>query len=308
MIVTGIDYFQGIGKFSSLKNLNGFLRRIGAEINDEISYSNRRFWTGISFDKSFKSLRGIKGGYSNEGDNLKAIIIASGEYLNQIPDHLKWAREIRHRVKVTRVDIRLDDYRRRVTSEQLKRVVEKGNYTLLEASKILDSKISFGSPKEGTIYFGSPKSNKLIRFYNAETIHEISADRWEAQFRRERAELVWDEILNLTNQADLAQFVTGSVDFRDREQGDKNLSRCPRLEFWQSLIDEAAGAYNESLPPKNPSLEKTLRWLDRQVGPSLAMVYDGYGEEYLVKCIAQWRQKYNNFQQLTIKEMRGQNG
>ena len=114
----------------------------------------------------------------------------------------------------------------------------------------------------------------------------------------------------------LMRSVVGSIDFIDRKNhsGEKNLSRIPRLDWWQAFIDLIDGEpiYHTATVP-NPSLERSARWQMRQVMRSLVCVLSGFGEDGLdwfqnqietartslnekhMKLIAQYRQEYARY-------------
>ncbi len=309
MISCQIDYLQAIGRFTEIKELQEFLNFLSKDLDDKIAIlSRKRFWCGMSFDHSFRSVLGIRGGYSLSGNKIRAIIVLSGEYVRLIPHQIEWVKSIQENypeLKITRIDIALDDYERRVKLSQIKVAVSQGNYSLLEKAKGINSKISFSSKYEDTIYFGSPNSNKLIRFYNAETVHDIPADRWEAQFRRQRAELVWQEISKINHSNELAKLVTGTIDFINRNHS-VNMRQCPRLHWWQSLLDETDVQYIK-VGSQEKSIDRAFEWIDRQVGPTLAMIYEAYGGwEIFEKNMKEWKERQNSYHQVCISQAQEQ--
>jgi len=172
-----------------------------------------------------------------------------------------------------------DDYTRRVSFSEVKRAGEEGNYKLVDSYKCIESSLTKGSPLVPTCYFGS--SNKQLRFYDAETVHGLPADRWELQLRSDHARSVIDDYLKNSNQ--LGLFITGSVDFGEGTRTE-NFKRFP---WWESLIQDLGGAKRIELAVFNPCFEKSLAWLFSQVAPTLAVARQGYGQIKFMQLVEQ---------------------
>jgi hypothetical protein len=76
--------------------------------------------------------------------------------------------------------------------------------------------------------------------------------------------------------------VGGAIDFIDRAAGDANLSRCPRLGWWQKLLDvlgRARHVVNRVVPP----LQQSVEWFKRSVAPVLSvirMMFNSEGRDF----------------------------
>lgn len=302
-----IDYIQGLGSCDNLESLKQILWKICRDTNDKACFENKPFWSGISFSNSIKSPYGLRGGFESKDRKISYMLVLPGQWLQQL-EGTEIAKRLPKDFKLTRLDIALDDYKRRVKFDYLSKVARKGNYAFVETCREIKSKCEYSSKEVGTLYFGSSKSNKMIRFYDAEVVHGIKADRWEVQLRRKRAESIWPDIVKTKTAIELGQIVTAAIDFIDRAKGDKNISmRCPRLPFWQSLIDDVGRA---KFPPINekPSFDKTLAWIDHQVGVSLAMTRAIFGKDFqkwMDENMSEWEQRYTTHHNNTIAQLKG---
>lgn len=174
-------------------------------------------------------------------------------------------------VNFTRFDVALDDYCRRVSFDDVKSAGELRNYRLVNSYKVVESSVS-GSQLATTCYFGS--SDRVVRFYNAEAVHDIVADRWELQLRND---LATSAVLAFLDDSDcLASLVVGSIDFGVRGT---HYDRFTRFGWWQSLIDSVGGVTSTSADPYIPNLDRSIEWLDRSVSPLLAVLKQGMGDD-----------------------------
>jgi hypothetical protein len=139
-----------------------------------------------------------------------------------------------------------------------------------------------------TIYFGSRKSEAMYRFYdkNVESGGVINANRMEIELKRSKAHqafVAWlqppagDE--QMAAQI-LAEFLVGNIDFIDRSEGDKNLDRCPRLAWWQAVLDVVGRGVKLSPIYAVATIQKSADWLVFRVAPTLAMLERRMGDAF----------------------------
>lgn len=175
--------------------------------------------------------------------------------------------------RCTRLDIALDDYKRRVDFKTVKEVGDAGYYRLVKFYKAIESSILPGADPVGTVYYGN--SDKILRFYNAEAVHGIEADRWELQTRADVAQSAFNVYLN--EPECLPTLVVGAVDFGVKG---KHYYEFDRFHWWQSLIDDAGFARSIPRIPYEPDLSNTIDWLDTAVAPTLALLREGLGSRF----------------------------
>ncbi len=273
------DYFQGTCYLDHRSDVDECLDKICdfLPIGDSWSLVNKSLFCGEQFTSSFRSIRGkLFGGLRHEVKHYKLLLQIPGTYWsqleieNQIPllELLKG-----YGFNMTRFDIALDDYARRVDFNTVKAAGEVGHYRLVNSYKCVESVIVRGSDLVPTCYFGS--AHKMLRFYNAEVVHGREADRWELQLRGNHADSVISDFLE--NPDSLGRFLTGSVDFG--YQKNSSWSSFQRFDWWESLRIDSQGSQKIILPPFKPCFERTERWLYDRVAPTLAVAFLGYGSQ-----------------------------
>lgn len=175
---------------------------------------------GMMNYKGYYEFGAIKIHYSNEGSKQGTLISMSGLACRQFENLLKEQnREWRDFVitaknnggRATRIDLAINDYTKVLDINEIARKCDKGEFqSRLKKYQIIDEKETKGGKSSGTtIYFGSRKSDFLIRFYEKDreqalkmkTIPELIPikNRYEMQFRKEKANYVFTEIVKGTN-------------------------------------------------------------------------------------------------------------
>lgn len=191
-------------------------------------------------------------------------------------------------VRYSRLDIALDDFIGLLDFDVLEEKIKKGEVISLSRTRNIDSALDFkkaekldnnGKSKGKTIYFGNRQSLMMIRFYDKKREQEekkISChydfwQRYEIVLKREKAT---DFINKLKEGVDFAELylkvLAGLIRFVDRG-ADKNKARWKTSEFWNNFIKGSEGVRLES---KNldPSLDKTIKWIDESVLTSLQLL------------------------------------
>lgn len=191
-------------------------------------------------------------------------------------------------VRYSRLDIALDDFQGLLDFDVLEEKIKKGEVISLSRTRNIDSSLDFkkaekldnnGNSKGKTIYFGNRQSLMMIRFYDKKKEQEekklfCSYDFWqryEIVLKREKAT---DFINKLKTGVDFAELylkvLAGLIRFVDRGS-DKNKARWKTSEFWSDFIKGSEGV---KLKSKNldPSLDKTIKWIDESVMTSLQLL------------------------------------
>jgi len=81
----------------------------------------------------------------------------------------------------------------------------------------------------------------------------------------------------------IAQLAIGSIQFVDRkdsgetDEREKNLDRCESFSWWQEFLDIVGTGIRIKLPAIERSLEKTKKWFERQIYPTLFAFREGMG-------------------------------
>ncbi len=302
------DYFQGTCYFDSDSDLIACLDLICEllPIGDSWSLKSKSLFCGESFDHSFKSVRGkLYGGFRREEQTWKMLLQVPGSYWSQLHsnNYLPFISFLLDcGFNTTRFDVALDDYNRRIDFNSIKKMGELGHYRFVNSYKCIESAIVRGADLVPTCYFGS--SDKILRFYDAEVVHGIEADRWELQLRDHHARNVVDQYLENSNC--LGTFVTGAIDFGFYSSSSSHSFQ--RVNWWQSLMEAAKGARKINLPDFEPCFEKSENWLYNQVSPTLAVAFHGYGiqqfSSFILNLISEGTKRLKSYHIEWINELK----
>lgn len=204
---------------------------------------------------------------------------------------------------LTRADLYYDDYCKIISPEALHHAVKRGGVGIPRFSGNVrgwdEYDLGKGSTASYTVYFGSVKSDKQIRFYdkNAESKGKQNCYRWEVQFTGRYAKEFGNSFLhNLTEATGAATLddsltmllngykshIKGAIAFHEiplgtipSELGANWASRCPMTWWWEELM---AGLEPAKLTLKQvkPSLSRAVEWIRSQVAPSLSVIRTAY--------------------------------
>lgn len=178
----------------------------------------------------------------------------------------------------SRIDIALDDHDKIVKLRKIAEARAAGNFFNCSYSEIITS-CRRGEIEGTTIYFGSRSSDKRLRIYDKtiESKGKILGNRWEGQFRRKAAFEVFSLWLSAVEQGEqvtsrlLQNIVMGLVDFRHRNDNDKDRQRCLRLTWFEFMLKHlSAIPARISVPKIEQTAQKSINWVKRSVGSTLA--------------------------------------
>lgn len=233
-------------------------------------------YVGKQYANQARSARGMLATWNLPGESgepegsLRLSIpgsVCSSISLSDLISVIKHAIEV-DSATVSRIDFKVDDYAKLVSFAQIEEAYHSGNYARF---RVLDPREKFRSGRSlgRTLYLGTRDSQRHLRVYDANTKHQIDAIRWEVEMKRELAEHYASVLcsLDLSDMDAVRNFIraaiVGTVEFVDRSSGTPNLSRCPRLDWWQAFVDALGGSLRLSIPAPQAVLEKTMRFLDR---------------------------------------------
>jgi len=238
-------------------------------------------WDGCSR----KSLRGTKLHWLAPKDgqagqlriHLTGAAIAAGGQ-KQLRDCFQVLREV-YKGEATRIDVAVDDSLKLTKMSDVHEAQRNRNYTGVRSHRYINSG-GLEAADGVTCYFGSSASDLQLRIYDkfVESKGKIDVIRWELQLRRYKARTLCDVWLGDGQEsqqqlaAKLSGAVAGAVDFIDRSNKAKDLSRCERLPWWQKVRCYFAAPSKIGSPEKKPLMDKTIGWLSSAAMPSLAMV------------------------------------
>jgi len=266
-LVVHVDWLQGLLSFESKDSIDDLLSFLNS--SGDVWYQvNSAFWSGRSFASRTDSLWGATLAYNFIPTGYEVLLVFSGGYFSSAS--VDWVSSLIKKLvslnfTCTRLDIALDDFSRSVSLSTVLDAAYNNSILGFESYRHIDGN------GVNTVYFGSPTSDKQLRFYDCDFVHNIPADRWELQLRRDYANSVLFG-LNSDNLAfDLGSYFFSLVRFLDRDSSDP-------LPWWDNLSSRFP-LIAFSLPKSFSSLGKLDQWFQKQVIPSLCVFRFGLGQE-----------------------------
>jgi hypothetical protein len=253
---------------------------------------------GNSFSNSAFSTRGGRMHWNlcTEDSPGDLMIILPGKslapcnFMEKIDIIMTWIDKGFH---TTRLDLFCDVFGpSSLTFQNVFEALEAKNYSgCNKATKIVD--YNNLSDEDGfTFNFGSRQSDAYFRMYNKAAEQKKLDLKWwrnELELKGKQAKITSELIYNSLGYDEIqlkeliVDLVLGRIDFLDRtksKKGEGNVSRCPRLEWWEQFLSFVkANPLRLSPPSPQKTLEKTMRFLHRQVATSLAIVHQVYGDK-----------------------------
>lgn len=308
-----VDYFMCTSYCHTNEELDDLVKYVVGFFNQVLVWQDGTFFSGKRWDFHGKTLDGLRIAYSFEDDGSIHVWFSIPGKVFHLVDLLSAfgflvTMRDRYGVISTRIDLKLRDYARRKMPKELWQEAEKGNVARIKKWGH-NGDCDCGDEIGGTAYLGSRKSDRFLRVYDAQPVHEVDAIDWELQCRKKYAELVFSAFTDISkaNSEDISELISkyiaatvlGFVDFIDRRKDikDNRISRQPRQIWWQEFIDEAGGQIRHSLPSPSHSVQKSIKWLQKQVVVVMSALREGVGKESFDKWLfAQMDSAVNRFQ------------
>ena len=260
-------------------------------VNEFLNFSN--FKSDFSLESSsnkwiVKSPCGLLAIFKRSKDSLNCRLELQGSFFSGCKDVYA---PLHHFYKIknanlTRLDLALDDYQSVITPLELYQICQDGNFKFFQKYQLIESSLR-DSFSFSTLYFGSKSkgSDKLLRIYQAQPLHDLDCIRWELQLRRSRAKVALDLILDsFDKDFELASLIFGSVDFGTF--GVNCTNSFKRFEWYQSLIDKLSAIPRKCTAPKpDSSLDTMIAWIRHSCSPSLGVLLRALGSDRFVKFI-----------------------
>lgn len=122
-----------------------------------------------------------------------------------------------------------------------------------------------------TVYFGSRKSDVMLRIYDKsleQGLTSVKWIRWELELKHERADTVANFI---SSHKDLGYIAVGILNeyIRFIIPDNSRRCRCSVAPLWLAFIDNCS-KIPLSLAPRERSIDKKVQWIDKQVKPTIA--------------------------------------
>lgn len=181
-------------------------------------------------------------------------------------------------VNVSRLDIACDDKEDMLDMGEMVRKVQENeiNSRMTRRSVVVSWN---GTERNGsTVYIGSPSSDFRIRIYD-KALEQGEDGHWvrvEMVLRAEHAQGFVDQAVVSETVGQLAaQVINDKFAFIERD--DANISRCTVCDWWQLFVDELEAVRLVAREVVQHSVERVSFWIEDQVGPSLAMLFQTMG-------------------------------
>ena len=177
-------------------------------------------------------------------------------------------------VKITRIDLSIDDYVGIIPRKEMIEAYEMGNHSGFQKMSVTESKDKFNDAKMITAYFGSRRSNSFTRIYDRyDSESKTYYMRQEVELKGNKAKEAIKELIKGVNFAKtIGSLVLGQIDFvnrykpyGEREKIDKVLKGCTPIKVKSEKI------------VRTP--QKTLKWVNKQCVKTLVAMFKGLGTE-----------------------------
>ena len=187
--------------------------------------------------------------------------------------------------KVSRLDLSIDDFSKEIIPyDSMVDACHTGQHSgFRKGTEIKNFNLQEGD-REGTLNLGSRQSKSFHRCY-----WKPDRLRFEHEIKGKESHLVFQSLIAMSGQklseiaAYIARISVGSIQFVDRAKSvktgkkEKNLDRCEPLSWWQEFLDIIGTGIRIKLPVIDRSLDKTRKWFERQVFPTLLAFRKGMG-------------------------------
>jgi len=185
-------------------------------------------------------------------------------------------------VSITRLDAAIDDRKGLVDLERVQQCIDTGLVVsrFKSAYSIEKQSLSTGEGCGKTINFGSRVSNLMVRMYNKAAEQKLdTGEHWtrvECEAKDENAVALAVALAEAgAHEAGtvVAGVLRNYLTFRERSETDTNKSRWPVVAWWDEFLQGVA-ALRLAVAKQEPTLERLRAWLEKQVAPTLALLFD----------------------------------
>ncbi len=251
------------------------------------SYDSRYIWsngTSLNYDHEIERSDSVHRG--------KVTLDIPGKALDQVEDLQFFLNSLSYFNPVcTRIDIFFDDYQRSITPNELNKIAKKKDVSGFLMIHHKESRVGVAGKNEtrlthDELSFGRRGQNgcgKYLRVYDKdlESKGEKNCIRWEIEFTKKRADLVFQKLCETRSIDAFATLcgalIGGSINFVHRNN-DKNISRLTVYDFWQEILDVLGSVVIRTVSEKT-DIEGKYNFIYRQVSPTLALLREVFVDE-----------------------------
>lgn len=206
---------------------------------------------------------------------------------------------------VSRLDIACDDHDGILDMDTIIEKTQRNDVN----SRMMKRQVVFsldGTRRDGsTVYFGAPSSDFRVRIYDkaAEQGQDGHWVRVEMVFRGNNALGFVDQVVIGIPVGDLAAKVMNDK-FCFIERDNKVISRCSVCDWWQNFVEDLESVCVFSRKVAKHAIEQVKSWVEKQVGPSLAMIVDSIGFRSLLGIIQRGQLRLSDSQKSVVMDYR----
>lgn len=183
---------------------------------------------------------------------------------------------------VSRIDIACDDREGYLDMDE---IIAKAQDNAIN-SRLKKRRIVYsldGTQKDGaTVYIGAPSSDFRVRIYD-KALEQGEPGHWvrvELVMKGKNSNAFVEQMTGSENVGKLAaQVINDKFSFIERD--DSNITRCTVCDWWQNFVDELESVRLVAREVIQHTVEQIGNWVEAQVGPSLAILFQTMGWPYI---------------------------
>jgi len=283
-----VDWLQGTCKPLNDVFVEELIGSVCRALGDQPVYEwNQGSYVGKQWQHRGHSVKGLRFWWDSPGETQNSHLLLSlpGSICSSVEVEVIWnlSRFLNDvfAFKVTRIDLALDDYSKRLEFENLLTASREGLFARVRQLVPHFACLRNRRMKGWTFDVGSKQSDSYGVIYDKETESDgrIKSVRFEGRFKDEVAHALWLQWLSIPDESfqELSpQFLAGKtigiVEFCERLPKEKNVSRMKRLPWWESFVAAVGSHLRHSVKKEDSTLDRAKRWVERQVTGTLAIL------------------------------------
>jgi DNA relaxase NicK len=237
---------------------------------------------GHYYEVILKSAQGIEIAFNslpdspNHGIFRISIPGAPLQHVRQSELHKLGRYFLRSSCRCTRFDWAIDDHDYILDLDEIVSACQQWRYSGAKSHRYFQRQKKGEYQVGRTIYLGSSQSDKQVRIYdkNVESKGAINSIRYEIQWRDGLANAAFEKYFSIGHPDIAAREISinavGAICFY--ESMNDVLSRSTVLPMWSEFIKLVGGAYKLSARRIQPLISDKIRWIESQVGRTLAII------------------------------------
>lgn len=216
---------------------------------------------------------------SQGNKNMGIHVIATGKGCRQLEERTSLV-FLMNKLKliksqVTRIDLALDDFQgNKIKLKNIISDANKGNLvSKWKSFTIIQEKNIKNQEKLGnTIYFGSRRSDIMLRVYDKALEQGVTDSNWtrlELEIKKEKARVLQD-IITEDIGLYISKILNQYIRFLEKSS-DSNKSRWPTADYWQAILTTVEKLKLSEIKEER-KIDDIKNWIEKQVAPSLALL------------------------------------